>query len=41
MGKELPPPAPNMTKDEYLKVLKKYKETYWDFLKPKRLKKRI
>jgi hypothetical protein len=40
MGKLLPVPGPNESMEEYREKLINFKKTYWDFLKPKSLKKK-
>lgn len=39
MGKLIPTPYPNETKEEYRKRLEEFRKNYWSFLKPEFLKK--
>lgn len=39
MGKLIPLPQPNETREEYIKRLDEFNKNYWSFLKPKVFKK--
>lgn len=40
MGKLIPTPSPNESKEDYIKRLEEFKKNYWNFLKPDFLKKK-
>lgn len=40
MGKLIPIPSPNESKEDYIKRLEEFKKNYWNFLKPDFLKKK-